>query len=259
MYDKFRYWSAALTLEPRLSTKWINNIAFFGNIISLPPPTPSFYLSNQLFNPTPPPLSTVLENILPIANNKVNLSKGLQSSSGLVQHCTAIALTKCLLKFQEVLDQFRKIAKTLEEDDEGQWSRRCKEIEREVRQRVPDFMVVVAFGHQTQQAQNAQTIETRNPMRIALLGEGAQRLLWLYHRCLPAVVAEARFDVGKLLQSINATSSTDKIENERDPDAVERVYRVHLLHTLRLLKDSDQFAWANKIGTPSIFGLPSGY
>ena len=124
-----RYWSGAeLTLEPRLSTKWITNIALFGNVISLPIPTPTFYLSNQLYNPTPSPLSTILENILPSINSKKNLSKGLQSSSGLVQHRTALALSKCLMKFQRVMEKFRDIALVLGEDDDGQWSKRCAEV-----------------------------------------------------------------------------------------------------------------------------------
>jgi nucleolar pre-ribosomal-associated protein 1 len=204
-----RYWSAvALTLEPRLSTKWITNIAFFGNVISLPIPTATFYLSDQLYNPTPPPLPTILENILPSVNTKKNLSKGLQSTCGLVQHCTALALSKCLVKFQHVVEKFREIALTLGEDDGGQWSRRCMEVETEVRKRVPDFMVVVAFGQQTQQAPaKTSPAHINNQNKNALLAESAQRLLWLYHHCLPAVVSEARFDVGKLLQTFSSTSN----------------------------------------------------
>ncbi len=148
-----------------------------------------------------------------------------------------------------MLEKFREIAGTLDEDEEdGQWLKRCRELEKEVRKRVPEFMVVVAFGHQTQQAPQIQeglsylqTTKTKN----ALLTESAQRLLWLYQKCLPAVVAEARFDVGKVLHAF-ATAAEDD-EKEEGSNAAERLYRVQQLHILRLLRVSNQFVWSVKI------------
>ncbi|KAF8959548.1 ribosome 60S biogenesis N-terminal-domain-containing protein [Flammula alnicola] len=245
------YWSAAaLTLEPRLSSKWIANIAVFGNIISLPVPSSSFYMPNsQLYQPTPPPLSTVIENILPSVGTKNNFSKGLQSPSGLVQHCTALALSRCLDKYRAIDEQFRTIAAALEEDEEeGQWYKRCRELEREVRRRVPEFQVVVGFSQQKHTSVQGQVNQTK----VALLAESAQRLLWLYHRCLPAVVAEARFDVGKLLQTFaqGQNSGQDIYDGEEEsPDAAPRLYRVQQLHVLSLLKDSGQFVWTGKIAS----------
>jgi nucleolar pre-ribosomal-associated protein 1 len=49
-------------------------------------------------------------------------------------------LSKCLVKFQDVVEKFREIALALAEDNDGQWSRRCSEVETEVRKRAPDFM-----------------------------------------------------------------------------------------------------------------------
>ncbi|KAF9040788.1 ribosome 60S biogenesis N-terminal-domain-containing protein [Panaeolus papilionaceus] len=240
------YWpAAALTLEPRLSSKWIANIAFFGNILSLPIPVTSFYLpGTRHYNPTPPPLQNIIENILPSVNTKNNFSKGLQSTSGLVQHCTAIALSKCLLKYISVVQQITEIVSTLEEDHEnGQWTKRLRELEREVRRRVPEFQVVVAFS---QQKHGATATTPAHPTKTALLTESAQRVLWLYHKCLPAVVAEARFDIAKLLQGI---TQGEEETPEDDPDAAARLYRIQQLHILSLLKDSDQFVWSGKIGS----------
>uniref|UniRef100_A0A8H8CE92 Nucleolar pre-ribosomal-associated protein 1 n=1 Tax=Psilocybe cubensis TaxID=181762 RepID=A0A8H8CE92_PSICU len=237
------YWSAAaLTLEPRLASKWITNIAVFGSIISLPIPSSTFYLPNtQQYQPTPPPLSIIIESILPSVNTKNNFSKGLQSPSGLVQHCTALALTRCLVKYQTVKGHFRKIAAVLEEDEEeGQWYKRCRDLERDVRRRVPDFQVLVAFSQQ-----KVDPKVQSNPTKLALLAESAQRLLWLYHRCLPSVVAEVRFDVGKLLQAFSTDG--DKPELADEPEASTRLYRIQQLHTLSLLKNSDQFVWTSKI------------
>ena len=257
------YWAgAALTLEPRLSSKWITNVAFFGVVISLPVPTSCLFLPNtHQYNPTPPPLSTILENILPSSiNTKSHFSKGLQSPSGLVQHCTALALAKCLQKYESVLRVFEEAHEALEEDpEEGQWVRRRREMEREVRRRVPEVKVVVGFAQQEK--------GKGNEVRGALLAESAQRLLWMYHRCLPSVVAEARFDVGKLLLNFSVRSSDEKSEKEdvmevegeegKDEDedeelgAATRLHRVQQLHVLKILKESDQFVWAGKAGTHS--------
>ena len=245
------YWpAAALTLEPRLSSKWITNIGFFGCIISLPVPSASFYLPNSsLYQPTPPSLSAMIENILPSVQTKIHFSKGLLSSSGLVQHCTALALTKCLVKFQAVDAELQKVAFALEEDEEdGQWSKRLKELAQEVRRRVPDFQVVLAFSHQKQSVVPGGSTLQSNPTKIALLAESAQRLLWLYHRSLPSMVAETRFEFGKLLQTFTTEGGLSD-----QADTASRLYRVQQLHILKLLNESDQFVWTTKIGMFKVF------
>ena len=191
----------------------------------------------------------MIENILPSVQTKIHFSKGLLSSSGLVQHCTALALTKCLVKFQAVDAELRKAAFALEEDEEeGQWSKRRKELIREVRRRVPDFQVVVAFSQKQSEVPGGSTLQS-NPTKTALLAESAQRLLWMYHRSLPSIVAEARFEFGKLLQ----TFTTEGGLSDQAADTASRLYRVQQLHILKLLKESDQFVWTTKIGRFNVF------
>ncbi|EGO30148.1 hypothetical protein SERLADRAFT_444262 [Serpula lacrymans var. lacrymans S7.9] len=236
------YWSgAALTLEPRLSSKWVANIAFFGTVLSQPVPSSSFMLpDSDLYQPSPPPLYNILENILPSVNTKPHLSKGLKSPSHLVQHCTALALAKCLMKYAEVINSFHAVQVALEEDEEdGQWSKRRRDLEKEVRRRVPEFQVIIAFSQQN------------NSPKVTFLAESAQRLLWLYQRCLPSLVAEARFDVGKLLQDFVDTSWTMSDSSEEDsklPGALA-LRTMKQLHVLRLLKASDQFTWSGKMAS----------
>lgn len=199
--------------------------------------------NSQLYQPAPPSLSSIIENVLPSVGTKINFSKGLQSPSGLVQYCTAVALSRCLVKYQSVYEQFRKIAEALEENEDGQWNKRCRELEREVRRRVPEFQVIIGFSQQKHTG-------PLNLTKIALLAEIAQRLLWLYHCCLPAVVAEARFDLGKLLSAFAQDSETQtEIDDDNAVATSTRLYRVQKLYILSLLKDSDQFIWTSKIGT----------
>ncbi len=247
------YWSAAsLTLEPRLSSKWIANIAFFGNVISLPVPEASFLLSGSpLYLPSPPPLSAFLENVFPSVNTKAHFSRGIMSTSPLVQHCTAIALAKCLSKYSEILKVMHKIEAELEEgESNGQWRKRRNELELEARRRVPDFQVVIAFSQKaSEEVQTARehTDATTTPpgkVRMAMLAESSTRLLWLYHLCFPSLIAEVRYDVGKLLQN----SFDDKVGTDNITGPTSGLDTLRRLHVLRLLRESNQFLGFGKSG-----------
>ncbi|KAG1732030.1 uncharacterized protein EDB91DRAFT_1058414 [Suillus paluster] len=84
-------------------------------------------------------------------------------------------------------------------------------------------------------------------VKLALLGESAQRLLWLYHLCFLQMVAEARFDVGKLLQGL-VDASQDAV---REAGNVCGLHGLKQLHVLRLLQESDQFTWSGKVANSS--------
>lgn len=243
--------SAGLTLEPRLSSKWLANIAFFGSIVSLPVPSASFLLpvgtassssSPAQYQPSPPPLTIIIENILPSVNLKAHLTKALQSTSALVQHSAALALAKCLTKCENVFGHFRQIEQALEEDGlDGQWSKRRRDVEKEIRKRVPDFQVIIAFA-------NAYAAHSgHNGLKSALMAEISQRLLWLYHTCIPSLVAEARYDVGKSLQALAEYST----ENPSVSEDVEGLNHLKQLHVLKMLKESGQFIWHARTGESS--------
>ncbi|KAI0301899.1 transcriptional repressor TCF25-domain-containing protein [Multifurca ochricompacta] len=234
------YWSAAsLTLEPRLSSKWIANIAFFGNVISLPVPEASFFLpGSSLYVPTPPPLTAFLENVFPSVNTKAHFSRGLQSTSPLVQHCTALALAKSLSKYSEVLRIMRKVEGVLEEDENsGQWRKRRIELEHEARRRVPDFQVVIAFSQKAGDAvqslpKDADAGTTPiSKMRATMLAESSTRFWKLLQNS---------FEVVGTGSVIGPTSGLDTLRR---------------LHVLRLLKESDQFLWSSKSGPRSYINI----
>src|SRR5258707_1063780 len=154
-----RYWKASsLALEPRLSSHWIASIAFLGSVVSLPVPTSCFpsldpssshsSKSELVYNPSSPPLSSLIENTLPSVLSKESLAKALHSNSApLVKHCVSLALSKCLNKFEEVRQSFQHVERVLEEDAEfGQWSHRRIEYEKEMKRRVPNFHAIVQFS-----------------------------------------------------------------------------------------------------------------
>ena len=246
------YWAAAaLTLEPRLSSKWLANIAFLGTVISLSVPTASFFLpGTATYHPSPPSIPTIVENILPTNNFKTHLTKGLQSPSPLVRHSTALTLAKCLRKYDSVVTAFQEIADALEEEEDGQWRQAVAALETEARKRVPELQVVIAFSQQKSDIVQEKSapgsgtvVAAPNPLMASMISESALRILWLYHKCLPTLVAEARFDPGKLLWSfLHHWSGQGQGSSVGGWDVLRR------LHVLRLLKESDQFSWSGKAG-----------
>lgn len=133
--------------------------------------------------------------------------------------------------------RFQSISEALEETEEdGLWAKRRRDLEREARKRIPDFQVIVAFAQRT----------SGGDPKTRLLAESSHRLLWLYHHCLPEMVSEARFDVGKLLVHFQPTEGDDDSDKEsNDLDVLKQ------MHILRILEISDQFVWTAKYGTSS--------
>ena len=232
------YWPAAsLTLEARLASKWIVNMAFIGSVVALALPTTSFLLPGSAsYNPSPPPLNIILENVLPTNGLRQTLTKGLASTSPLVQHTAALTLARCLEKLDTTLSGFADVSSRLEEASDGQWSTRAADLLRVARQRLPELQVVVAFAlHQLTPL--PQGTDESHRRRVSLLSEVALRIIWLYHRTLPELTSEERFDVGKLLVVFT------------DDTVVDKVHRLRQLHVLRTLMLSDQFVWSAKLGS----------
>lgn len=152
-------------------------------------------------------------------------TKGLQSPKALVQHCTALALSKCLQKYLAVRDAFSSVSQALGEqsDESAGWTKRLSELDKEMRKRSPEFPVILSYVVASEKKD--------------MLLESAMRLLSLYSTALPTAVREAKFDVGKLLlKAFN-------------PDNTRRWASVVQLHVIRVLEANvDQFDWASKAG-----------
>ncbi|KAI0311527.1 ribosome 60S biogenesis N-terminal-domain-containing protein [Amylostereum chailletii] len=164
-----------------------------------------------------------------------------------------LALAKCLEKYARVLEVLNRVETALQEDPEhGQWGRRRRDLEREMRRRVPEFQVIIALAQkagETSVVPSETQESTPNPTRAALLAESSTRLLWLYHKCLPTLVAEARFDVGKLLQNLVDVPQSVQDDDQRNP--LSGLYVLRQLHILRLIQESDHFVWSGKTGSKS--------
>ncbi|KIY45257.1 hypothetical protein FISHEDRAFT_49590 [Fistulina hepatica ATCC 64428] len=249
------YWSSAgLTTEPRPSSKWLTNVAFMGTVLSLAVPSLTFRLDIEtsgqtLYKPSPPPLQSVVANIVPTgAQIKLHLTKGLQHSSSLVQHATAVLLVRCLSKYEAVQSAFSEVARALGEHTQTERWTNCKtDLAREMRKRLPDYQVILAFSRNVAtQPGDSSVVSSANGVKQALLAEIAQRLLWLYHHCLPDVVKETRVDIGKALINFHEGSVISS-----NQDASVRLDSVRQIHVLRLLEECHDFVWDARPGGSS--------
>ncbi|OXG21306.1 nucleolar pre-ribosomal-associated protein 1 [Cryptococcus neoformans Tu259-1] len=228
------YWAhSALSLEPRLNARWMATMSYVGRIISLPvPPLQTFRQtapagtdpSLSPFRTEPPQASTIVESVLPAPFTKAHLMKGLQHAEGIVQHMTAITLSRALAKLGQVQELFSFIETELYPNGQpdNPWARRQRELEMEVRKRLPELAVIVAFAQKSAQLAPAEPDPDSEEDRAlvtksAMLTELALRIFSLCNRILPSMASELKFDVGRLLVS----SSSAKQEKKEKQQARE--------------------------------------
>ncbi|WVQ93728.1 hypothetical protein IAU59_000805 [Kwoniella sp. CBS 9459] len=225
------YWAhSALSLEPRLNARWVATMAYVGRIISLPAPPLSTFRqpvshgadpTGAPFRVHPPAVSTMIESILPSPLTKAHLMKGLQHTDALVQHVTAITLARGLQKLALVQELLMLIEKEVGDEpstsQENLWTRRRRELELEVRKRIPELSVIIAFA---QKAATMAPAEAETDAEIALatksvmLTEVALRIFGLCNKTLPSMATEMKFDPGRLLVSASSASAEKRARRE---------------------------------------------
>ncbi|ORZ20655.1 ribosome 60S biogenesis N-terminal-domain-containing protein [Absidia repens] len=258
------YWkSTALTLEVRLSSKWLGNATFLQKVIQLA--VPSFYFGNtQLYPATPPNAITILDNILPSVFNRSVSGKGLQHSSALVRFATSNILSAVFQKFSNVAKQMEHVISILKEVEEldgaknaaataistledqqqqqktelpsAQWQQCLDTIREELRRRLPEIHLVIKLHSEVFGKLDPAT--KGDPERMAqreILQVSVFRMLRYYQECVPLTFMENHVDPSNLIPA--------------DILSVEPSILVHLLELLLSLSD---FRWSNKSAGKSV-------
>lgn len=249
----YRFWQkASIQLEPRLSARWLANMTLLHKITEIP--VPNLYLQHTgLFASHPPPVSTIIENILPSSANRTILGKGLQHSSMLVRYFTIVELAAVFQKAEQVVAVMQSAVKTLAMNEEEisasdesadmtegaantkssdppaqQWAGAITSLMAELRRRVPDIQIIIMLHNGIQSLAQSEA-ESEESIRNNLFNNGVLRLIKYYQQFLPQAVSEAKFDIGKLIPSDFAT-----------------VQAGTLIHLLELLLELNDFRWSNK-------------
>ncbi|CBQ73977.1 conserved hypothetical protein [Sporisorium reilianum SRZ2] len=244
---------AGLSVDPRLSSRWLCNMAYFGRVVGLQ--LPSFRNAkvehlesseasvagaliphaHRLFASEPPPMSSILANILPGPFHRALFSQGLNHADQLVRYSSCALLCRCLDRMVRFRNVCISAISELDEDENGPWRRRLDALEMEARRRIPDISIVIqilqvatsrssANGHA--QANGAKvnadndasnTVSEKDSMMIST--EAALRLLSLYYQAVPSSAFDVRFNAGKLLTNAFIHSSATASAQPAQEDA----------------------------------------
>ncbi|KAG0049349.1 hypothetical protein BGZ83_005861 [Gryganskiella cystojenkinii] len=247
------FWQRAnVQMEPRLSARWLANMTLLHKITEIP--VPNLYLQHTgLFASHPPPVSTIIENIIPSTANRSILSRGLQHSSMLVRYITIVELAAAFQKTEQVIAVMQSAVRTLANDEEEsisandtmdlegsgvqtkqsdppaqQWATAISLLLAELRRRVPDIGIIISL-HNGIQSLSVTEVSDEERIRLNLFNNGILRLIKYYQKFLPQAVSESKFDIGKLIPSDFST-----------------VQAGTLIHLLELLLELNDFRWSNK-------------
>ncbi|BGP34984.1 hypothetical protein JCM10296v2_006808 [Rhodotorula toruloides] len=203
------------SLDPRLSSRWVSAITFATQVVGLP-------VARDLAKAgaAPPAVSTILDTILPPSTsstlNRAWYTKSITHETPLVSFLSSLFLLSILQKAAKVLEVMAETSRVLEEGEGGRWAAQARKVRDELRNRLPDPSIVVglmtktaaaaasaAAGKERQGEVTATTKKKDDGMAEgALLRTNvALRLLFLYHRVAPSLIATLKFDFAKLPQT----------------------------------------------------------
>ncbi|SPO27725.1 related to URB1 - nucleolar protein required for the normal accumulation of 25S and 5.8S rRNAs [Ustilago trichophora] len=243
---------AGLSVDPRPSSRWLCNVAFFGRVVGLD--LPSFRvakvehletldtsaagalipLAHRQFASEPPPMSSILANVLPGPLHRFLFSQGLNSSDRLVRYSTCALLCRCLDRMVRFRNVCLSAITELDEDENGPWRRRLDALELEARRRIPEISIVIQIlqvatsrsgangssnAVDAEDGSNAEAAGAVSDKENMLSTEVALRLLSLYYQAVPSSAFDVRFNAGKLLTNAFIQASASAATKAVDEDA----------------------------------------
>ncbi|GAA6049204.1 hypothetical protein JCM3770_003309 [Rhodotorula araucariae] len=286
------------SLDPRLSSRWVSAITFATQVVSLPIPTTFSLSASASPDAqalqAPPTASSVLDTILPpssgagAALSRSWYTKALAHETPLVSFLASLFLLAVLQKAAAALAALAAASAALEEGDGGRWAATARRVRDELRARLPDPAIVVSLMTRTAAAASAGGEKKEEGVPAAKdagqdgakgkkggdkkdkkaavgAGEGALlrtnvalRLLFLYHRVAPQLVAALKFDFAKLPQTYaragsaavapvdgaDAASSEDPAARAEGLRAISSAYALRLAaaHTSSSSSSASAFA-----------------
>jgi nucleolar pre-ribosomal-associated protein 1 len=184
--------------EPKAEPGWLGEAAFIYSVIELP--VPAYCGWDAKLPATPPPVSIVIESILPRPLDQPLLTRCLNLNDGVITLFAARAVTVALKKLQRILALFRSAAYI-----PNLWEQASEKLKKAFSQRCAPIKAII------QALQRAPKNDLR--LRGALID-----LLAMYFRVLPRVALQEKFDVSTVLAELinrldaKATNESEKSE-----------------------------------------------
>ncbi|ORX56299.1 hypothetical protein DM01DRAFT_1382565, partial [Hesseltinella vesiculosa] len=247
------YWQhVPLTYEPRLSTKWLGNMAFMQKTIQLETPSMHF-LDTESYPTMPPPVKTMLANILPPAFARTTSTKALQHPHPLVRYMSTNILAAAFQKYDHVLQRIHHVAQHLkqvevrqaqhhqisqpQEDDcppSQRWARAADSLREEFRGALPEVSALTAMHAALFSASSLSAspdlVTQRRLLQIAVV-----RLLDYYQTHVPVSFMESAIDPSHLIP-VDILDTSPSV----------------LVHLLRFLSHLPDFQWSGRTAAKSL-------
>ena len=208
----------AFSFEPKLSATWIGYSAFLFSVVKLPAP---FDGTSEVL----PPVSIIIENILPQPLTQKSLTRCLNQSSTLVTFFAANILAIAFQKLEIVLEHLRSGVQPTAEFDQAQ-----SKLKAEFCRRCPELKQAIA------------AFRGCSPKSV-ILKDSLLRLSALYYKIVPQIALDAKFDI-----SIALSKTLSDITNQREICVDNGMRLLELDRLLDIAHTSPNMQWWQKPG-----------
>lgn len=209
--------------DPKLTSTWMGYYAFLFPTVRLE--IPAFFGYRYHFAKVPPPISIVMENLLPEPLTNKVLTRCLNQQCGLITFFATRLIVAAFMKIQECLKMFSEAAKT-----QGDlWHEAAARLLAEFSLRCPRMKDVVATYRKTPAANQIQR-------------EVVLRLLKLYYEVTPQIAFEEKLDI-----SIPLSNALERVESHNgEADIGGGLNLIELSHLLHIALWSPDMKWWQK-------------
>jgi len=231
LFADYFFKRSGFTFEPKLTATWIGYSAFLYSAVSLP--VPEFLGGRDGYGIVPPPVSIVIESILPQPLSQKVLIRCLNQQTELITFFALRILVVAFEKFRKVLECF---VQGVEEHGEL-WREATERLRNEFALRCPPMKDVIGTFRKTNEDSTLQR-------QVSL------RLLLQYYQLVPQLASEEKFDVslplaqalacaGKDNESVPQGDNNDEMQVDTDirTDKLEMLQLTHLLQIARFSSD----------------------
>ena len=208
----------SFSFDPKLSATWIGYSAFLFSVARLGVP-------DGKLSDIPPPVSIVIESILPQPLTQKALIRCLNQNTSLITFFAARLLIVSFSKLNSVLISFHP-----KERSDTVWGRARVRLKAEFCKRSPELKHVIAAFRTC-------------PKDSATLREALLRLLAMYYKYIPQVALEEKFDI-----SIALSQALHDIELTKEDLDNKGIRLMQLDHLLEIAHRSPDMQWWQKPG-----------
>jgi nucleolar pre-ribosomal-associated protein 1 len=213
--------NSKLVVSPQDDPVWRGQFAFLFSVVQLPVPKNCGW--HDKLPLMPPPLTVVVESILPKPLDRTIITQCLQSTDTIMTLSAARLLTVSVEKLETVLKMFDQASSQHE-----LWRQASVRLASLLMERIPPLQdLIKAF----------QRLDTGNERLAASLLES----MATYYRVVPSITATPKFDVGPIISKALIDLEVDDLE-----DGVRASFYEQVTHLLHIAEASTATRWWHK-------------